>query len=156
MNFDNSGSKLVTASGDGTSRVYDMNTFMCSAILIGHNSEVSKALFNPQGTRILTASAYPTFSPLFFASEYFLVTRRRDCGAVKQVSVYRFWKGIQTRYSLAASTMRETRSSQVQKTTLVESGTASSGVFPVGIRVTEQKPGSLSFASSLQEEELSV
>lgn len=32
-----------------------MATFKCIKVLEGHESEVSKALFNPQGTKILSA-----------------------------------------------------------------------------------------------------
>jgi dynein assembly factor with WDR repeat domains 1 len=47
----------VTASADGTSRVYNTMTGACQAILIGHEGEISKVTFNPQGTKILTASS---------------------------------------------------------------------------------------------------
>lgn len=51
------GSKLVTASADSTSRVYNTMTGACHAILSGHEGEISKVAFNPQGSRILTASS---------------------------------------------------------------------------------------------------
>lgn len=37
-------------------RVYNINTFACTAVLEGHEGEVSKAVFNPQGSKILSAS----------------------------------------------------------------------------------------------------
>lgn len=54
------GSKLVTASADGNSRVYNTMTGACHAILSGHEGEISKVAFNPQGSRILTASSDKT------------------------------------------------------------------------------------------------
>ena len=55
--FNATGSKLVTASADGTARVYNTLTGACQAILIGHEGEISKVSFNPQGTKIITASS---------------------------------------------------------------------------------------------------
>ena len=52
--------QLVTASADGTARVYNTQTGACQAILIGHEGEISKVCFNPQGTKILTASSDKT------------------------------------------------------------------------------------------------
>ena len=42
------GSKLVTASADGSARVYNTITGACLAILTGHAGEISKIQFNPQ------------------------------------------------------------------------------------------------------------
>mgnify|MGYP001977791068 CR=1 FL=1 len=52
--------QLVTASADGTARVYNTISGACQSILIGHEGEISKVCFNPQGTRILTASSDKT------------------------------------------------------------------------------------------------
>ncbi|CAM9437177.1 unnamed protein product, partial [Discosporangium mesarthrocarpum] len=69
VSFNATGSKLVTASADGTSRVFNTINGACQAILMGHDGEISKApfafhisqvCFNPQGTRILTASSDKT------------------------------------------------------------------------------------------------
>ena len=60
VSFNATGSKLVTASADGNSRVYNTMTGACHAILAGHEGEISKVAFNPQGTRILTASSDKT------------------------------------------------------------------------------------------------
>ena len=60
VGFNATGSKVVTASADGTSRVYNTQTGACQAILIGHEGEISKVCFNPQGTKILTASSDKT------------------------------------------------------------------------------------------------
>jgi len=54
------GSRLATASADGTSRIYSATTGACQAILSGHEAEISKATFNPQGTKVLTASSDKT------------------------------------------------------------------------------------------------
>lgn len=75
-------SQLVTASADGTARIYNTMTGACQAILIGHEGEISKVrvwflcllplpdvvligvwlqvTFNPSGSRILTASSDKT------------------------------------------------------------------------------------------------
>lgn len=60
VTFNTTGSKLVTASADGNSRVYNTMTGACHAILSGHEGEISKVAFNPQGSRILTASSDKT------------------------------------------------------------------------------------------------
>jgi dynein assembly factor with WDR repeat domains 1 len=77
VSFNATGSKLVTASADGTSRIYNTMTGSlsidlsmvlsilyrsiykgaCQAILIGHEAEISKVTFNPQGSKVLTASS---------------------------------------------------------------------------------------------------
>jgi dynein assembly factor with WDR repeat domains 1 len=56
FNFNAIGTSLVTASVDMTMRVYNVSTFACTSVLEGHEGEVSKAVFNPQGTKILSAS----------------------------------------------------------------------------------------------------
>lgn len=69
VTFNTTGSMLVTASADGTARVHvlsmedensDAMTGECTAILIGHDGEISKCAFNPQGTKIITASSDKT------------------------------------------------------------------------------------------------
>ena len=57
MAFDSSGGKFVSASADGTARVYNTMTGVCLHTLIGHEGEISKVSFNPQGTRVITASS---------------------------------------------------------------------------------------------------
>ena len=51
---------MVTASGDGTARIYNVNTGACQAILVGHDGEISKCQFNPQGKKIVTAGVDKT------------------------------------------------------------------------------------------------
>jgi len=53
-------SQIVTASADGTARLYNAYNGNCSSILIGHEGEISKVTFNPQGTKVLTASSDKT------------------------------------------------------------------------------------------------
>lgn len=42
VSFNATGSRLVTASADGTSRVFNTMNGACQAILIGHEGEISK------------------------------------------------------------------------------------------------------------------
>ena len=44
----------------GTGRIYDAGTQRCLAVLEGHDGEVSKVCFSPQGHRILSGSADKT------------------------------------------------------------------------------------------------
>ena len=46
--FDTTGSKIVSASADGTARVYNTMTGACMHVLAGHDDEISKVAFNPQ------------------------------------------------------------------------------------------------------------
>ena len=57
VSFNSTGTKLVTASADGVARVYNVMTSACTAILLGHEGEISKVGFNPQGTKIISASS---------------------------------------------------------------------------------------------------
>ncbi|KAF5834708.1 WD40-repeat-containing domain protein [Dunaliella salina] len=58
--FDAAGSSFVSASADGTARLYNTNTGVCAHTLIGHEGEISKVAYNPQGTRVITASSDKT------------------------------------------------------------------------------------------------
>ena len=44
----------------GTARIYDAGTQKCIAVLEGHDGEVSKVCFSPQGHRVLSAGADKT------------------------------------------------------------------------------------------------
>lgn len=44
VGFNSTGSKLVTASADGTSRVFNTMNGACQAILAGHEGEISKVI----------------------------------------------------------------------------------------------------------------
>jgi len=45
--FNSTGNKLATASADGLARVYNVFTGACTALLQGHENEISKIQFNP-------------------------------------------------------------------------------------------------------------
>jgi WD40 repeat protein len=47
---------LVTASHDGTAKIWNMETGECETTLTGHNGKVLSASFSPDGRRIVTAS----------------------------------------------------------------------------------------------------
>src|SRR5262249_25370804 len=53
--FSPDGSRIVTASDDGTARIWDAATAQEIAILRGHDYRVLSASFSPDGSRILTA-----------------------------------------------------------------------------------------------------
>ena len=48
--------RLVVASGDGTARILDGQTFQEIGVLRGHEDGLASARFSPDGTRIVTAS----------------------------------------------------------------------------------------------------
>ena len=54
--FSADGKRVVTASWDGTARIWDAATGLAVATL-RHGSPVSSAAFNPDGARVVTASA---------------------------------------------------------------------------------------------------
>ena len=58
--FDSSGTNFVSASADGTARVYSTRTGACLHTYVGHDGEISKVSFNPQGTSVITASSDKT------------------------------------------------------------------------------------------------
>jgi WD40 repeat protein len=55
--FSPDGSRIVTASGDGTAKVWDAATGRLRSTLSGHAAGVESAAFSPDGSRIVTASA---------------------------------------------------------------------------------------------------
>ena len=55
--FDSAGTNFVSASADGTARVYSTRTGACLDTYVGHTGEVSKVSFNPQGTSVITRRA---------------------------------------------------------------------------------------------------
>lgn len=55
--FSPDGARLVTASADGSARLWDAATGLERAALLGHTKPVLTACFSPDGTRVLTASA---------------------------------------------------------------------------------------------------
>ena len=58
--FDNVGHRLLTASADGTAKVWNAQTGALLASLNGHKKEVASALFDSSGELIVTASADST------------------------------------------------------------------------------------------------
>ena len=42
VTYDACGSKILTASADGTARVFNAQTGTCQSILVGHDGEISK------------------------------------------------------------------------------------------------------------------
>ncbi|MBX0330517.1 hypothetical protein K2Z83_22945, partial [Oscillochloris sp. ZM17-4] len=60
------GTRIVTASLDGTAKVWDAASGAALATLQGHTSGVTSAAFNPQGDRIVTAS-YDGTAKVFLA-----------------------------------------------------------------------------------------
>ncbi len=55
--FSPDGTRIVTASYDGSARVWDTKTGALIAELLGHGDRVLGAAFSPDGSRIVTASA---------------------------------------------------------------------------------------------------
>ena len=54
--FSPDGTRVVTASDDGTARLWDAATGKEIAVLRGHDKLVRRAAFSPDGTRVVTAS----------------------------------------------------------------------------------------------------
>lgn len=54
--FSPDGSRIVTASADGTARIWDIATVREIAVLRGHETFVRSAAFSADGSRIVTAS----------------------------------------------------------------------------------------------------
>ena len=55
--FDSTGERVVTASVDGTARIWEAKSGQTLAILEGHNNAVNSATFSPDDKSVLTASA---------------------------------------------------------------------------------------------------
>ena len=58
--FSPDGERIVTASRDGTGRIWNVKTGDCTAVLEGHDAALVTAQLSPDGTQVLTASADAT------------------------------------------------------------------------------------------------
>ena len=74
--FSPDGSRIVTASGDKTARIWDAATAKQIAVLLGHDTDVFSAAFSPDGSRVVTASADHT-------------ARIWDAASAKEITVLR-------------------------------------------------------------------
>src|SRR6516162_16684 len=74
--FSPDGSRIVTASGDKTARIWDAASAKEIAVLRGHNDAVWSAAFSPDGSRIVTASGDKT-------------ARIWDAASAKEIAVLR-------------------------------------------------------------------
>jgi dynein assembly factor with WDR repeat domains 1 len=54
VSYNTQGSKIVSASADGTACIHNVSTAKLQHQLQGHVGECSQALFNPQGDKVLT------------------------------------------------------------------------------------------------------
>src|SRR5262249_1052725 len=54
--FSPDGSRMATASGDGTARIWNVETGETTALFKGHTKAVVNVTFSPDGRRVLTAS----------------------------------------------------------------------------------------------------
>src|SRR5262249_8067630 len=79
--FSPDGSRIVTASHDGTARAWDTATGKEIAVLRGHESAVYSAAFSPDGSRIVTASSDGT-------------ARIWDAATGKEIAVLRGHEGL--------------------------------------------------------------
>lgn len=56
INASPNGELLVTASADGTARIWSSRSRVPIAVLRGHTAQVNRAMFSPDGKRVVTAS----------------------------------------------------------------------------------------------------
>lgn len=56
VSFSTDGNRVVSASRDGSAKVWDVSTGTCTQTLIGHSSPVSNAKFSPNGANVATAA----------------------------------------------------------------------------------------------------
>ena len=78
--FSPDGSRIVTASGDKTARIWDAASGKEIAVLRGHEDHVLSAAFSPDGSRIVTASLDNT-------------ARIWDAASAKEIAVLRGHEG---------------------------------------------------------------
>jgi hypothetical protein len=83
--FSPDGSRLATASYDGTARIWDAESGKPLAVLQGHTSNVQSVVFSPDGTRLATASADRTARVWDAESGRELAVLRGHAGTVESV-----------------------------------------------------------------------
>ena len=60
MSFNLTGTKIATASGDHTAKIYNVKTLLTEYTLTGHTAEISKVVFNSRGSTLMTGSSDAT------------------------------------------------------------------------------------------------
>ena len=80
--FNRAGDKIVTASLDGTAKIWDIETGTCLDTLEGHAMGVSSAQFNQAGDKIVTASNDKTAKILDVETGSCLDTLKGHAGSV--------------------------------------------------------------------------
>jgi WD domain, G-beta repeat len=84
--FDPTGTRVLTASDDGTARIWDAATGAILAVLHGRPGDTSIAVFDHQGTRVVTAGSPGIVSVWDAATGKRLVTLKRRRNAVFRTS----------------------------------------------------------------------
>lgn len=92
--FSPDGARVLTASDDGTARLWDAATGKEIAVLRGHESGVISAVFSPDGRRILTASTDKNSAIVGFSYRNIDCSHPRtcECGGFRLVQ-FRWHKG---------------------------------------------------------------
>lgn len=57
LQYDNAGKRLISASPDHTSRIWDVKSGKCADVLKAHTHFCFKAAFSPDGTKAATVGA---------------------------------------------------------------------------------------------------
>ena len=60
VTFNLTGTKIASASSDGTAMIYDVKTLKTEHILTGHTKEISKCVFDSRGNTLMTGSSDST------------------------------------------------------------------------------------------------
>ena len=81
------GSRIVTASSDGTARLFDGRSGEPLRVLRGHDGDVNAAVFTPDGRRVLTGSADGTARLFDVESGECVAVPWRDASAVSDVAI---------------------------------------------------------------------
>ena len=84
--YDHAGTRLVTASADGTARIWDAETGQVLLVLSGHSGAVNSAVFSPDGKLVATGGADTTVRLWDAASGQMLQNMTGHSGAVNSVA----------------------------------------------------------------------